>query len=309
MLRGVKIVEEIEGSGGLGGVARMTEAIAALENRRTELIEQLRSQRLASWEEIGQACGMTRQGASRRWSRQAQATSFGDAAVAYRRGRPPYPESAVDWLVPGTAKSVLDLGAGTGKLTQLLAVRELEVIAVEPLAPMRDELIAAVPQADVRDGSAEAIPLADNAVDAVVVAQAWHWFDAAKALPEIARVLAPGGSLGLVWNVRDLSVPWVAELDRVLHPHSRREMDTTPSIGTPFREVERLEVRWEHTLTRAELLDLVASRSYVITMPAEDRDELLRQVGDLLDSHLDLRGRKKLTMPYLTRCTRARLAS
>ncbi|MEV8377294.1 class I SAM-dependent methyltransferase [Kribbella sp. NPDC056861] len=304
----MEIVEQIEGSGGLAGLARMTEAIAALEHRRTELIEQLRSQRLASWEEIGQACGMTRQGASRRWSQQAQATSFGDAAAAYRRGRPPYPESAVDWLIPGTAKSVLDLGAGTGKLTQLLAARELAVTAVEPLAAMRDELVAAVPSADVRDGSAEAIPLEDKAVDAVVVAQAWHWFDAAKALPEIARVLKPGGTLGLVWNIRDHTVPWVAELDRVLHRHARQEIDSAPPIGTPFRLAERFEVRWEHPLTRAELLDLVASRSYVITMPAKDRDELLHQVTELLDSHLDLRGRKKLTMPYVTRCTRARLS-
>src|SRR5688500_13464217 len=103
MLLTMKIVEELEGSGGLAAIARMTEAIAALETRRTELIEQLRSERLASWEEIGQACGMTRQGASRRWSRQAHAASFGAAAAAYRRGRPPYPESAVDWLIPRTA--------------------------------------------------------------------------------------------------------------------------------------------------------------------------------------------------------------
>lgn len=308
MLPRMTIVEQIEGSGGLGGVARMTEAIAALEHRRTEVIGELRSQRLASWEEIGQACGMTRQGASRRWSQQAQATSFGDEAAAYQRGRPPYPSSAVDWLVPGTAKSVLDLGAGTGKLTQLLVARDgLAVTAVEPLDAMRTELIATVPSADVRDGSAEAIPLENKAVDAVVVAQAWHWFDAAKALPEIARVLTPGGTLALVWNIRDHSVPWVAELDRVLHRHTRQEIDTAPSIGTPFREVERLDVRWEHALTRAELLDLVASRSYVITMPAKDRDELLHQVEELLDSHLDLRGRKKLTMPYVTHCTRARL--
>jgi SAM-dependent methyltransferase len=308
MLLSMKIVEEIEGSGGLGGLTRMTEVIAALEHRRTELIEQLRSQRLASWEEIGQACGMTRQGASRRWSQHAQATSFGAAAAAYQRGRPPYPVSAVDWLIPGTAKSVLDLGAGTGKLTQLLAARDLAVTAVEPLAAMRDELVATIPSADVRDGSAEAIPLQNKAVDAVVVAQAWHWFDPAKALPEIARVLTPGGTLGLVWNIRDHTVPWVAELDRVLHRHSRQEIDSSPPIGTPFRAAERLEIRWEHPLTRAELLDMVASRSYVITMPAKDRDELMHQVAELLDSHLDLRGRKNLTMPYVTRCTRARLA-
>ena len=115
MLQGMKIVDEIVGTGGLAGLARMTEAIAELETRRTDLIEQLRTQRLASWEEIGQACGMTRQGASRRWSKQAQATSFGDAAAAYQSGRPSYPASAVDWLA-GDARRVLDLGAGTGKL-------------------------------------------------------------------------------------------------------------------------------------------------------------------------------------------------
>ncbi|GAA1563369.1 class I SAM-dependent methyltransferase [Kribbella sancticallisti] len=304
----MKIVDEIVGTGGLGGLARMTEVIAELETRRTELIEQLRSQRLASWEEIGQACGMTRQGASRRWSKQAQATSFGDAAAAYQSGRPSYPASAVDWLVPDEARRVLDLGAGTGKLTQLLVGRGLEVTAVEPLAEMRERLVAAVPGVAVLDGSAELIPLGDASVDAVVVAQAWHWFEPALAVPEIARVLVPGGTLGLVWNVRDHSEPWVTELDRVLHRHTRQEIETRPEIGGSFGPVERLEVRWEHVLTRAELLDLVASRSYVITMPKDDRAELMNQVSELLDTHLDLRGRKKLTMPYLTRCTRAQLA-
>jgi SAM-dependent methyltransferase len=307
MLPSMEIVDEIVGTGGLAGLSRMTEVIAELETRRTELIEQLRSQRLASWEEIGQACGMTRQGASRRWSKQAQATSFGDAAAAYQRGRPPYPASAIDWLVPAGARQVLDLGAGTGKFTELLAGRGLEVTAVEPLAEMREQLIAAVPSAEVLDGSAERIPLADASVDAVVVAQAWHWFDPSLALPEIARVLVPGGTLGLVWNERDLSEPWVAELDRILHRHTRQEYDTSPELGKPFGAVERLEVRWEHALTRAELLDMVASRSYVITMSEVDRTELMHQVAELLDSHLDLRGRKKLTMPYVTRCTRAKL--
>lgn len=305
MLPAVKIVDEIVGTGGLEGLTRMTGAIAELEIRRTELIEQLRSQRLASWEEIGQACGMTRQGASRRWSKQAQATSFGAAASAYERGRPPYPASAVDWLVPGEARRVLDLGAGTGKLTQLLAARGHDVTAVEPLAEMREQLV--VPDVEVLDGSAEKIPLADNSVDAVVVAQAWHWFDPAVASAEIARVLVPGGTVGLVWNIRDHTEPWVAELDRVLHRHARQEIDTRPQLATPFGEVERLEVRWEHPLTRAELLDMVASRSYVITMPADDRAELMHQVGELVDSHLDLRGRKKFTMPYVTYCTRAQL--
>jgi SAM-dependent methyltransferase len=295
---------------------------------------------------------MTRQGASRRWSKQAQASSFGAAAAAYESGRPPYPASAVDWLVPGSdrgaaargsdssgadgygagsgsagggstggdgaagsssstgsgkVRRVLDLGAGTGKLTQLLTARGLEVTAVEPLAEMREQLAAAVPGAKVLDGSAEKIPLADGSVDAVVVAQAWHWFEPSLAIAEVARVLTPGGTLGLVWNIRDHTEPWVAELDRVLHRHSRQEINTSPELSAPFEKVERLEVRWEHALTRSELLDMVASRSYVITMPANDRAELLNQVGELLDSHLDLRGRKNLTMPYITRCTRAEL--
>jgi SAM-dependent methyltransferase len=300
-------VEDVVGAGGLDGLARVTTVLTALEAQRAELIGQLRSQRLASWDEIGQACGMTRQGASRRWSQLAQATSFGDAAAAYQRGRPPYPASAVDWLVPADAHRVLDLGAGTGKLTRLLVERGFEVTAVEPLAEMREQLIAAVPKAAVMDSSAERIPVADDSVDAVVVAQAWHWFDASAALQEAARVLVPGGTLGLVWNVRDLSEPWVAELDRVLHQHGPQVMDTKPELGAPFEQVERLEVRWDHQLTRAELLDLVTSRSYVITLPASERAELLNQVAELLDSHLDLRGRKRLTMPYLTRCTRARL--
>jgi SAM-dependent methyltransferase len=302
-------VEDVVGAGGLDGLARVTTVLTALEAERAELIGQLRSQRLASWDEIGQACGMTRQGASRRWSQLAQATSFGDAAAAYQRGRPPYPASAVDWLVPADAHRVLDLGAGTGKLTQLLVERGLEVTAVEPLAEMREQLLAAVPKAAVMDGSAEKIPATDGSVDALVVAQAWHWFDASAVLQEAARVLVPGGTLGLVWNVRDLSEPWVAELDRVLHQHGPQVMDTKPELRAPFEQVERLEVRWDHQLTRAELLDLVASRSYVITLPASERAELLNQVAELLDSHLDLRGRKHLTMPYLTRCTRARLQS
>jgi SAM-dependent methyltransferase len=301
-------VEDVIGTGGLDGLARLTTVLTALEAERAELIGRLRSQRLASWDEIGQACGMTRQGASRRWSQQAQATSFGDAAAAYQRGRPPYPASAVDWLVPADAHRVLDLGAGTGKLTRLLVERGLEVTAVEPLAEMREQLLAAAPTAAVMDGSAERIPVADDSLDAVVVAQAWHWFDGPAALREVARVLVPGGTLGLVWNVRDLSEPWVAELDRVLHRHGPQVMDTQPEFGAPFEQAERLEVRWEHQLTRADLLDLVASRSYVITLPDSDRTELLNQVAELLDSHLDLRGRKHLTMPYLTRCTRARLA-
>jgi SAM-dependent methyltransferase len=217
-----------------------------------------------------------------------------------------YPSSLVDWLVPRTATRVLDLGAGTGKLTQPLVDAGLKVTAVEPSEQMREQLSAAVPGAVVRPGRAEQIPLADGSVDVVVVAQAWHWFEPELAVPEVARVLVPGGTLSLVWNVRDNAEPWVAALDTILHQHTRQVIDTEPLIGEPFGPPERLELRWTHTMTRAELLDLVASRSYVITLSAQEQARLLEEVSQLLDEHPDLKGRNELTMPYTSRCTRVR---
>ena len=125
---------------------------------------------------------------------QRQASSFGAAADAYERGRPPYPPEAVDWLLPEDASRVLDLGAGTGKLTRQLRGRGLDVVAVEPSAGMREQLARAVPDVAVYAGTAEEIPLPDGSVDAVLVAQAWHWVDRSRAVPEVARVLVPGGS-------------------------------------------------------------------------------------------------------------------
>jgi len=299
-------VDDIAGEGGLVGLRDLSEAISALEGRRTRIIDQLRREHRASWEEIGQACGMTRQGATRRWSRKLHAASFDSAAEAYQRGRPSYPLSAVEWTVPRGARRVLDLGAGTGKLTKLLVDAGLDVVAVEPSTSMRDQLAAAVPQAAVFDGSAEQIPLPDASVDAVVVAQAWHWVDTSLALPEVARVLRPRGTLSLVWNIRDHSEPWVAMLDDILQQHTRQEIDTEPGLGAPFEHLERTEIRWRHALGRSDLLDMVASRSYVIVLPERQRQELLAGVEELLDTHPDLAGRDEFDLPYVTRCTRAR---
>ncbi len=304
-MNGDNTADEVAGAGGLPGLGRLTEAVAAFETRRTAIVEDLRRQGV-SWEEIGRACGMTRQGATRRWSRKLQAGSFGAAATAYHRARPGYPSSAVEWLIPRRARRVLDLGAGTGQFTGLLADAGLKVVAVEPAERLRDLLRAAVPTADVRDGSAERIPLEDGSVDAVVLAQTWHWVDTALAVPEVARVLVPGGTLGLAWNVRDDSEPWVKDLDGVLHQHTRQAIDVEPDVGPPFGRPERTEIRWSQVLTRAELLDLVASRSYVITLPEADRANLLGDVAEFLDSHPRLRDRSELTLPYITRCTRLR---
>lgn len=298
-------VDAVAGAGGLVGLRRLTESIIAMEARRTLVINRLRSERAASWDDIGKACGMTRQGATRRWSRRVHAASFGSAAEAYRRGRPPYPLSVVDWAVPRRAMQVLDLGAGTGKFTELLIGAGVEVVAVEPSAQMRTELAATLPGTVVREGSAERIPLPDASVDAVVVAQAWHWVDPELAVPEVARVLRPGGTLSLVWNVRDHTEPWVALLDTILHRHTRQEIDTAPSLGEPFERLERTEIRWRHSLSRDALLDLVASRSYVIVLAEPERAELLGNVEELLESHPDLKGRDTVDLPYVTRCTRA----
>src|SRR3954463_6996445 len=148
------------------------------------------------------------------WERQR--TSFGDAAALYERARPGYPQGALDWLLPAGARRVLDLGAGTGKLTRLLVERGLDVVAVEPLAGMRAQFARMLPGVPLLDGTAEALPLADASVDAVVLGQAWHWVDPDLASPEVARVLVPGGRLGLVWNLRDPRAAWVAELEGVI---------------------------------------------------------------------------------------------
>ncbi|MET8628962.1 methyltransferase domain-containing protein [Kitasatospora sp. NPDC004669] len=304
---GQRVADDVADGGGLDGLRRLSGVIAALEERRTGLVEELRRGREATWEEIGRACGMTRQGATRRWAGRLQARSFGVAAASYQHGRPGYPRALIGSVVPREARKVLDLGAGTGKLTRLLVESGLDVVAVEPDEDMRAQLAAAVPKAAVRAGSAERIPLPDASVDTVVVAQAWHWFDQAAAVPEIARVLAPGGTLALVWNFRDESQPWAAELGALMHRCSRPQIDSAPLLPAPFGPPERLEIRWEHPTTPAGIVDMVASRSYVIALPEAARARLLADVEQLLATHPDLAGRDEIAMPYLTRCTRVRL--
>jgi SAM-dependent methyltransferase len=241
--------------------------------------------------------------------RSVQATSFGSVAAVYERGRPPYPPAALDWLLPPGARRVLDLGAGTGKLTRLLTERGLDVVAVEPSEGMRAELARVLPEVRALEGTAERIPLADGAVDAVLAAQAWHWVDPARAVPEVARVLAPGGTLGLVWNIRDERVDWVGRLGRLLHQSGDQyDESVRPTVGPPFAPVERLDVEWTYHLRPPVLLDMVASRSYIITLPPAGQAAVLDQVQQLLDAHPDLANRDDIAMPYVTRCSRARLS-
>lgn len=235
------------------------------------------------------------------------ARSFGTAAALYERGRPPYPDQAVDWLVPQDARAVLDLAAGTGKLARKLVARGLTVLAVDPSTGMLAEMARAAPGVPATAGTAEMLPLRDRTVDAVLVAQAWHWVDPERAAPEIARVLRPGGRLGLMWNMRDEREPWVARLGQILHQDDEQRMNSTsPRVGGPFPPVERLDVPWVSHLTLAGLLDLVASRSYVITLPPDERAAVLRAVTDLVDRHPAL-DRGDIPLPYVTRCSRTHL--
>jgi SAM-dependent methyltransferase len=239
---------------------------------------------------------------------QRLAASFGAAAAAYEHGRPPYPPAAVDWLVPAGATRVLDLGAGTGKLTRQLRDRGLDVVAVEPSAGMREEFARAVPGVPVHAGSAEEIPLPDASVDAVLVAQAWHWVDRSRAVPEVARVLRPGGRLGLVWNVRDERVDWVAALGVVVHERGGHDHEGEGIVGPPFGPVERLDVEWTHPVSRDELIDMAVSRSHVIVLPEDQRAAVAAGVGRLFDARAALAGPDGVQLPYVTECYRASLA-
>jgi SAM-dependent methyltransferase len=236
--------------------------------------------------------------------REVHARSFGPVAGRYERGRPPYPPAAVDWLLPRSARQVLDLGAGTGKLTRELLGRGLEVTAVDPSDGMLDELRRILPDVPALTGSAENIPLPDNCVDAVIVAQAWHWVDPARAVPEIARVLRPGGCLGLIWNLRDEREDWIRRLGQVIgSAEEPRQLD----VGPPFAPAEVHDVAWTHRIGPDQLLDLVASRSYVILRPPDERAAVLAQVRQLIATHPALVGRTLYEVPYVTRCSRATL--
>ncbi|MCB7137909.1 class I SAM-dependent methyltransferase [Cellulosimicrobium marinum] len=240
----------------------------------------------------------------------ARAASFDHGARQYAATRPSYPDAAVDWLVPPGARTVLDLAAGTGKLTERLLARDLDVVAVEPSDAMRAELAVTAPGARALPGTAEAIPLPDASVDAVLVAQAWHWFSPA-APAEIARVLRPDGRLGIVWNVRDERTDWVSRFTEIIHRGDSLETShRVPELGPAFGVPEHQPFGWHDRVRTDSLRPLAASRSYLLTLPPDRRDALLAEVDDLASTHPDLAGRTEVDLPYVARCWRAeRLAS
>ncbi len=239
-------------------------------------------------------------------NKAALAASFDAAADTYEKARPSYPDEAIDWLLAAHPREVLDLGAGTGKLTRALVGRVDTVFAVDPSPNMLAELGAAVPEAIAAVGSAEQIPLPDACVDAVLAAQAWHWVDPATAIPEVRRVLRPRGELGLIWNVRDESVPWVAELTTIIHASAAETFveELDGHIPGDLGPVQRLTVHWRRPFTRESLLDLVRSRSYLITAPDDERRHILGRVDELLDTHADLADHNEWYLPYRTEAFR-----
>lgn len=226
---------------------------------------------------------------------------FGAAADEYVAGRPDYPAEVVEWLI-GDAREVADVGAGTGKLTAALVRAGRSVVAVEPDGGMLDALRREVPEARPEQGTAEALPLPDASVDAVVFGQAWHWVDVPEASAEAARVLRPGGALGLVWNVRDTSVDWVDRLGAVIRGSAAERMIETDSVrvAPPFGPLERRDVRWSRPMTVDDVVAMAASRSYVIALTPEERADVFDGVRQLLATHPETAGRDRFDLPYVT---------
>jgi SAM-dependent methyltransferase len=233
-----------------------------------------------------------------------RAASFGRVVGDYERGRPGYPEAVVSWLV-GSAEHVVDLGAGTGKLTGALITGRRSVVALEPQEAMVEQLHASVPGANAVRAGAEAIPIRSHWADVVVVAQAWHWFDQARAVPEIDRVLRPGGRLSLVWNVRDDSVDWVAELSRIAGRDNSATTREWLDLGPQFGELETLRAQAVQLLDMESLLAHVRSRSNVAALPEGKRAGVMRAVARLCATHPGLAGKRQIEFPYITEAYRA----
>lgn len=231
------------------------------------------------------------------------------AADAYEAGRPEYPAEAVAWMLEGTEGTVLDLGAGTGKLTRGVLALGRDAIAIDPDAAMLARLTSELPGVRAEVGTAEEIPLPDASVGAVVLGQAWHWVDVGRASREAARVLTPGGTLGLIWNVRDEREPWVAALTGAMHGSVAEELIAAggPTVAAPFGALEELRVEWSRPMTRDAIEAMVRSRSYFIAADAGGRAEIEARVGVVLDGVSGLAGGGPVAVPYVTAAFRARM--
>ena len=238
-----------------------------------------------------------------------QARSFGPVAAAYDRGRPTFPAEAVKWLVGPDPTTVLELGAGTGKLTEVLVELGHDVHATDPDEHMLSVLRKHLPDVPTSESGAEEIPLPDRSVDVVVAAQAFHWFDHEKALPEIARVLRPGGHVALAWNSRDERIPWVRRLGALLgSPGAAAEATSSQEVlvqSDLFGFVEDKQFPFWQPIDRESIVDMAASRSYVATLDEDARQQLLADVVAFYDDFG--RGMDGMQLPYNCECFRAQV--
>jgi ubiquinone/menaquinone biosynthesis C-methylase UbiE len=237
---------------------------------------------------------------------EAAAAGFSAGSSAYDRGRPSYPPEAVDLIATelgvreGT--TVVDLAAGTGKFTALLVPTGATVVAVEPVAEMRDTLVRTVPGVEAHDGTAESMPFPDGHADAVTVAQAFHWFDADAALKEIARVLRPGGGLAVLWNRRDESVPWVERMSEVIKWHDRPisrydKVDWRAVVAETglFTALQQRQFDYTHDIDRDTLAERVRSVSYIAAMDEAEREANVAKVLELVEDKPE-----RFPLPYNT---------
>ncbi|WP_236196862.1 class I SAM-dependent methyltransferase [Pseudomonas glycinae] len=241
----------------------------------------------------------------------AAASGYKTAADTYVKGRPDYPPAVSDWLT-GTLgldghKTVIDLGAGTGKFTGRLVTTGAQVIAVEPVAQMLEKLSLAWPQVLAVSGTATDLPLPDASVDAVVCAQAFHWFASTEALDEIARVLKPGGKLGLIWNLRDTRIDWVPKLDAIVNAlegdtprfYTGEWRKAFPHPG--FGPLQAQHFQHGHTGSPEDVIfNRVRSTSFIAALSDQQRAKIDEQIAQLIAGEPQLRGREVVTVPYET---------
>jgi ubiquinone/menaquinone biosynthesis C-methylase UbiE len=242
---------------------------------------------------------------------EAASRGYQIAGDSYEKGRPEYPKDAIQFLLQEigitSGKTVVDLGAGTGKFTKLIVDSGADIIAIEPVEGMRKTFSEVLPQVLIKQGTAEDIPLADHSVDGLVVAQAFHWFDGEKALAEIFRILKPGSKLGLIWNARDESLDWVSKLTDIIDPHEngapryrtgawRKAFEVTkmfsPLITKHFGYVQKGAPQI--------IVDRVASISFISALDSVTKARVLEEVRELLEAHPQTKGLKEIELPYRT---------
>lgn len=240
-------------------------------------------------------------------SNPEHARSFDHVVDAYDSGRPSYPLEAARWLIGRRPATVLELGAGTGKLTEQLVTLGHTVTATDPSEPMLRRLSERVPGARPVLAAAEDIPARSRSVDVVVAAQSFHWFDHARVLPEVARVLKPRGTLALAWNVRDDRIPWVRRLAAIIGDTGHDPLGTDPTRllddSGLFETVEKSTFRFWQPTSRQSLQGLATSRSNLAVLSELEREPVLRKVDTLYEEYG--RGHDGMLMPYVTHTYRA----